>query len=112
MPTHRTYLKTTFKWLTLVAVFLSASVVLFSYLVYRQLEEQLPDVKQLHHVQYQIPLSIFTADHQLIARFGEKNAFRLMPRISLASKSMPSLPPKTTVFMSTPASTIKAFCAP
>ncbi len=72
MSKHRTYLLTTLKWLFISSVFFSACLFFAGYLFYKQLEQELPDVKQLRDVQYQIPLSIFSADHQLIARFGEK----------------------------------------
>lgn len=35
----------------------------------------LPNVKQLGHVQYQVPLQIFSQDQKLIAYFGEKKRF-------------------------------------
>lgn len=72
MPSHRSYLKTTLKLLVLTSLFFSLCLILAGYLFYKQLEQELPDVKQLHHVQYQIPLSIYSADNLLIARYGEK----------------------------------------
>ena len=59
-----------FKWL---ALFFAASLVVgFAavYLIYRHLSTDLPDVKALHNVRYEIPLSVFSKDNQLIAEFG------------------------------------------
>ncbi|MGZ4981601.1 MAG: penicillin-binding protein 1A [Methylobacter sp.] len=42
------------------------------YFLYNKLLADLPDVKTLHNVQYQTPLSIYTKDNLLIAQFGEK----------------------------------------
>jgi len=44
------------------------------YFLYTHLSAALPDIKTLHNVQYQIPLSIYTEDNLLIAQFGRKNA--------------------------------------
>ena len=38
----------------------------------QELNKELPDINQLEHVQYQIPLEIFSHDGQLLAQFGEK----------------------------------------
>lgn len=72
MSTNRTFLKSLSKWLILILVIFSVSFSVAAYLFYKQLEQELPDVKQLHNVQYQIPLRVYTADNQLIAQFGEK----------------------------------------
>ncbi len=42
------------------------------YFLYNKLSADLPDVKTLHNVQYQTPLSIYSNDNLLIAQFGEK----------------------------------------
>ncbi|MGZ4982283.1 MAG: transglycosylase domain-containing protein, partial [Methylobacter sp.] len=42
------------------------------YFLYNKLSADLPDVKTLHNVQYQTPLSIYSKDNLLIAQFGEK----------------------------------------
>ncbi|TAN70317.1 MAG: penicillin-binding protein 1A [Methylobacter sp.] len=47
-------------------------VAVFGYFLYNKLLAELPDVKALHNVQYQIPLSIYSKDKLLIAQFGEK----------------------------------------
>lgn len=59
-----------FKWL---ALFFVASIIVATastYLIYRHLSTDLPDVKMLHNVRYEIPLSVFSKDNQLIAEFG------------------------------------------
>ncbi len=72
MSSSRSFIKTTLKILLSTSLFLFTCFALAAYLFYKQLEQELPDVKQLHHVQYQIPLSIYSTDNLLIARFGEK----------------------------------------
>ncbi len=42
----------------------------------------LPDVNALKNIQLQTPMSIFSRDGLLIAKFGEKNAFLLIMRTS------------------------------
>jgi penicillin-binding protein 1A len=42
------------------------------YVLYNKLSADLPDVKTLHNVQYQTPLSIYSKNNLLIAQFGEK----------------------------------------
>ncbi|WAK04133.1 penicillin-binding protein 1A [Methylobacter sp. YRD-M1] len=58
----------------LIAFFIaiSACAALAGYLLYQKLSMELPDIKALHNVQYQIPLSIYSKDNLLIAQFGEK----------------------------------------
>ena len=59
-----------FKWLGL---FFTVSLVILAgtgYLIYERLAADLPDVKTLHNVQYEIPLSVYSKDNQLIGEFG------------------------------------------
>ncbi|MDO9162738.1 MAG: penicillin-binding protein 1A [Methylococcaceae bacterium] len=60
------------KWLSVIFLFLGIVIVTTGYFLYRHLASDLPDIKSLHHVQYQIPLSIYSRDKLLIAQFGEK----------------------------------------
>ncbi|MCK4840548.1 MAG: penicillin-binding protein 1A [Methylococcales bacterium] len=46
------------------------SIVGFIFL--QKLQNELPGIKQLHSVEYQVPLSIFSSDGLLLAQFGEK----------------------------------------
>lgn len=58
------------KWL---ALFFAASLLVIAatgYLIYHRLSADLPDVKSLHDVRYEIPLSVYSKDDQLIAEFG------------------------------------------
>lgn len=62
----------TLKWsffLISSSVFCAAIV---GYYFLNQLQTELPDIKQLHNVEYQIPLSVYSADNLLLAQFGEK----------------------------------------
>ncbi|NOQ77447.1 MAG: PBP1A family penicillin-binding protein [Methylococcaceae bacterium] len=43
-----------------------------SYVIYDKLQSELPDIKILKDIEYQIPLSIYSADKLLLAQFGEK----------------------------------------
>ncbi|MBL6987523.1 MAG: penicillin-binding protein 1A [Methylobacter sp.] len=51
---------------------ITLSAAISGYFIYNQLSIDLPNVKTLHNVQYQIPLSIYSKDNLLIAQFGEK----------------------------------------
>lgn len=53
---------------------LSICVILtiFLSITYIYLESRLPDVESLRHVKLQVPLRVYTSDHQLLAEFGEK----------------------------------------
>jgi len=43
-----------------------------AYVVYRNIESQLPDIDLLLDVRYQIPMSLYSRDGKLIGQFGEK----------------------------------------
>ncbi|MCX7092769.1 MAG: penicillin-binding protein 1A [Methylobacter sp.] len=60
------------KWLTIFFLSATLSATLPAILLYNKLSADLPDIKTLHNVQYQTPLSIYTSDNLLIAQFGEK----------------------------------------
>lgn len=60
------------KGLIVFFMMISACTALACYLLYQKLSMELPDVKTLRNVQYQIPLSIYSKDNLLIAQFGEK----------------------------------------
>ena len=60
------------KWFAMLCVPLILGTAASGYLLYDKLSADLPDVKTLHNVQYQIPLSIYSKDNLLIAQFGEK----------------------------------------
>ena len=60
------------KWFAIFFMTLLLSAATAGYFIYRELSAGLPDIKSLHNVQYQTPLSIYTKDNLLIAQFGEK----------------------------------------
>ena len=70
MKANRFFLSS-LKWLffLLLGVVLCL-VIAGSFFVY-QLQEELPDVKQLHEIEYQVPLSVYSSDGLLLAQFGE-----------------------------------------
>ena len=62
----------TLKWLFILVAGIAFCIAIASYFFLEQLQTELPDIKQLHNVEYQIPLSVYSADKLLLARFGEK----------------------------------------
>ncbi|MCI0732376.1 MAG: penicillin-binding protein 1A [Methylococcaceae bacterium] len=54
-----------------------------SYLIYRKLEPELPDITVLSDIKLQVPLSVYSEDEKLIAQFGEKK------RIPVANAKIP-----------------------
>ena len=60
------------KWFAAFFMVVILSAAIFGYFLHKELLADLPDVKSLHNVQYQTPLSIYSKDHLLIAQFGEK----------------------------------------
>lgn len=60
------------KWFAIFFMIITLSSAIFGYFIYNKLLADLPDVKTLHNVQYQTPLSIYSKDNLLIAQFGEK----------------------------------------
>ena len=87
VSTHWMLLRTIINWLAITFAFFSFCLVIVGYFFLNQLNNKLPDVKQLHNVQYQIPLSIYSKDQLLIARFGKKKRIPVkideIPRIQL-----------------------------
>lgn len=57
------------RYLVLIAVI---GLVIVAYGWFNKLYLELPDIKQLYNVQYQIPLSIYSKDEILLAQFGDK----------------------------------------
>lgn len=60
------------KWFAFFFTAITLGTAIFGYFLYNKLSADLPDVKTLHNVQYQTPLTIYTKDSLLIAQFGEK----------------------------------------
>jgi len=60
------------KWFAIFFTIITLGSAIFGYFLYNKLSAGLPDVKTLHNVQYQTPLSIYSKDNLLIAQFGEK----------------------------------------
>ncbi|MGH8551557.1 MAG: penicillin-binding protein 1A [Methylococcales bacterium] len=54
-----------------------------SFLVYRMIEPELPDITVLSDIKLQVPLSVYSEDEKLIAQFGEKK------RIPIATANIP-----------------------
>ena len=59
-------------WLALASLGFFGLILAVCFLFLQELNKELPDINQLEHVQYQIPLEIFSHDGQLLAQFGEK----------------------------------------
>ncbi len=47
-------------------------VTIATLIVYEQVKDRIPTVAELKHIELQIPLRIYTADHKLIGEFGEQ----------------------------------------
>lgn len=77
------FCKKVFKWISLFILIAGICALISGYFLYRHISVDLPDVKTLQHVQYQIPLSIYSKDKLLIAQFGEKK------RIPVTIKNVP-----------------------
>jgi penicillin-binding protein 1A len=60
------------KWFAIFCMTITLGSAIAGYSLYNKLSADLPDVKTLHNVQYQTPLSIYSKDNLLIAQFGEK----------------------------------------
>ena len=60
------------KWLFLIFFGLGLCTSIAAYFLYTRFSADLPDIKSLHQARYQIPLSIYSKEHLLIAQFGEK----------------------------------------
>lgn len=60
------------KWFAILFTTITLGTAIPGYFLYNKLAADLPDVKTLHNVQYQIPLSIYSSDNLLIGQFGEK----------------------------------------
>ncbi len=72
------------KALAIFLMTLTLGSAISGYFLYNKLSSELPDVKSLHNVQYQIPLSIYSKDKLLIAQFGEEK------RIPITIEQVPS----------------------
>lgn len=83
-PTPKSLIKTLFKWLAFFLFAFLSTFLLAGYFFIVELDKELPDIDQLQHVQYQMPLNVYSQDNLLIAQFGEKR------RIPLAIEQVPA----------------------
>lgn len=58
------------KWFAIFLLLSILSIVSSGYFVFNRLVSELPDVKTLHNVRYEVPLNIYSKDKLLIAQFG------------------------------------------
>ncbi len=65
-------LKAVFKWIFFLFTLSTLCIIVISYFFVTDLKSELPDIQQLHNVKYQIPLTVYSHDHLLLAQFGEK----------------------------------------
>ncbi len=66
------FLKKILKGIFFLSLSLALCVAIAAFVIYDKLESELPDISILDNVEYQIPLSIYSADGLLLAQFGEK----------------------------------------
>ena len=82
-PKPKSLIKSFFLWLIFIFFAFSSTFLLAAYFFLIEFDKELPDIDQLQHVQYQMPLNIYSQDNLLIAQFGEKR------RIPLAIEKTP-----------------------
>ena len=61
-----------FQWCFFSFITVLFCVAVVAFYVFGEIKKELPDVKQLHDVTYQVPLSVYSKDNVLLAKFGEK----------------------------------------
>ncbi|MBV1787390.1 penicillin-binding protein 1A [Marinobacterium sp. D7] len=61
-----------FKWLSVLTAAGLVALLIATAGIYYYFAPQLPDVETLREVRFQTPLRVYSADHKLIAEFGEK----------------------------------------
>ncbi len=72
VPHSRSVITSLFKWLFVLVLICTLVAAVFAWQFLQKLDKDLPDIKQLENVQYQIPLNVYSKEGLLIARFGEK----------------------------------------
>lgn len=76
-PKPRSLIKTLLKWLAFLIFAFAGTFLVASYFFLVELDKELPDIGQLQHVQYQMPINIYSQDQLLMAQFGEKRRIPL-----------------------------------
>jgi len=66
------FFSTVLKWIFFLLFSLGLCLAVAGVFFIYQLQDELPDIKQLHDVEYQVPLSVYSSDGLLLAQFGEK----------------------------------------
>jgi penicillin-binding protein 1A len=74
------------KWFAIFFVVVAIVLIVSGYLVYNRLSSDLPDVKTLHNVRYEMPLSIYSKDNLLMAQFGGNK--RIPVKIEVVPKQL------------------------
>ncbi len=72
MSTKQNLFNKALKWTFFFIVIITLCTAIAAGVFIQKLQKDLPDIKQLHNVEYQTPLSIYTQDGLLLAQFGEK----------------------------------------
>ena len=72
MTSFKTFFYKSIKWIFFISIFIAIIAIIAGYFIFQQFQEELPDISQLHHVEYQVPLRIYSSDNVLLAQFGEK----------------------------------------
>jgi penicillin-binding protein 1A len=60
------------KWLTLLATLGLVIVIAAGFAVYSHFEAELPDIKVLRNVEYQIPMKVYSQEGLLLGQFGDR----------------------------------------
>ncbi len=72
MTRNKTALSKLLKWGFITCSAISFAAIVAGYFIVNRLSNDLPDIQVLRNIKYQIPLSIYSSDGVLIARFGEQ----------------------------------------
>jgi len=81
----KSFIKRCLQWFLIIFLVLGLSSAVAGFYLFRHLSSDLPDIKKLRDVQYQIPLTIYSKEKLLIAQFGEKK------RIPISISQVPVL---------------------
>lgn len=74
-----------FKWIFTLIIIATLCLPPIGFYFFKKLQDDLPDIKQLSSIEYQVPLHIYSSDEILLAEFGEKK------RIPITIDNVPKL---------------------
>jgi penicillin-binding protein 1A len=72
LPKKKSFFISAFKWLFILATSTLVVVIASAYAIYSHFEAELPDIKILRNIEYQIPLKIYSQEGLLLGQFGDR----------------------------------------